>query len=118
MKRTALTVLVLILAACGKGGAERYVGYWQLQDADKSVINEIKKENGNYFAVENIAGKGKRAAQQRVLSEKDGELVVNTGMGDLPLKLSEDGNTLFFSKGTFRRIDAATKDKIMANEGK
>lgn len=118
MKRTALTVLVLMLAACGKGGADRYVGYWQLQDSDKSVVTEIKKENGNYFVVENIAGSGKHAAQQRVLSEKDGELVVNTGMGDLPLKLSDDGNTLFLGKGTLRRIDAATKDKIVANEGK
>ena len=118
MKRTALTVLVLMLAACGKGGADRYVGYWQLQDPDKSVVTEIKKENGNYFAVENIAGRGKRAAQQRVLSEKDGELVVNTGMGDLPLKLSDDGNTLFLGKGTLRRIDAATKDKIVAHEEK
>ena len=116
MKRTALTVLVLMLAACGKGGADRYVGYWQLQDSDKLVVTEIKKENGNYFAVENIAGRGKRAAQQRVLSEKDGELVVNTGMGDLPLKLSDDGNTLFLGKGTLRRIDAATKDKIVAHE--
>lgn len=118
MKRTALTVLVLMLAACGKGGAERYVGYWQQQDTDKSVINEIKKENGNYFAVGNIADRGKRAVQQSTLLEKNGELVVNTRMGDLPLKLSEDGNTLFLGKGTLRRIDAATKDKIVANEGK
>ena len=118
MKRTALTVLVLMLEACGKGGADRYVGYWQLQDSDKSVVTEIKKENGNYFAVENIAGSGNRAAQQRVLSEKDGELVVNTGVGDLPLKLSDDGDTMFLSKGTFRRIDAAAKDKIVAHEEK
>ena len=116
MKRTALTVLVLMLAACGKGGADRYVGYWRLQDSNKSVVTEIRKENGNYFALENIAGRGKHAAQQRVLSEKDGELVVNTGMGDLPLKLSEDGNTLFLGKGTLRRIDAAAKDKIVAHE--
>ena len=68
--------------------------------------------------MENIAGRGKHAAEQRVLSEKDGELVVNTGMGDLPLKLSEDGNTLFLGKGTLRRIDAAAKDKIVAHEGK
>ena len=118
MKRTALTVLVLMLAACGKGGADRYVGYWQLQDSDKSVVTEIKKENGNYFAVENIAGRGKHAAEQRVLSEKDGELVVNTGVGDLPLKLSDDGDTMFLSKYTFRRIDAAAKDKIVAHEEK
>ena len=118
MKRTALTVLVLMLAACGKGGADRYVGYWQLQDSNKSVVTEIKKENSNYFAMENIAGRGERAAQQRVLSEKDGELVVNTGVGDLPLKLSDDGDTMFLSKDTFRRIDAATKDKIVAHEEK
>ena len=105
-----------MLVACGKGGADRYIGYWQQQGIDRSIVTEIKKENGNYFAVQNIAGSGKRAAQQHVLSEKDGELVVNTGVGDLPLKLSDDGDTMFFRKGTFRRIDAAAKDKIVAHE--
>ena len=118
MKRTALTVLVLMLAACGKGGADRYVGYWQLQDPDKLVVTEIKKENGNYFVVSDLAAGGRLATEQQVLSEKDGELVVNTGVGDLPLKLSDDGNTLFLGKGTLRRIDAATKDKIVAHEEK
>ena len=116
MKRTALTVLVLMLAACGKGGADRYVGYWQQQDVNKSIITEIKKENGNYFVVSDLVAGGRLATEQQVLSEKDGELVVNTGMGDWPLKLSDDGDTMFFSKGTFRRIDAAAKDKIVAHE--
>ena len=118
MKRTALTVLVLMLVACGKGGADRYIGYWQQQGIDRSIVTEIKKENGNYFVVPDLAAGGRPATEQQVLSEKDGELVVNTGMGDLPLKLSDDGNTLFLGKGTLRRIDAATKDKIVANEGK
>ena len=118
MKRTALTVLVLMLAACGKGGADRYVGYWQLQDSNKSVVSEIKKENGNYFVVPDLAAGGRLATEQQVLSEKDGELVVNTGVGDLPLKLSDDGDTMFLNKGTFRRIDAATKDKIVVHEEK
>lgn len=118
MKRTALTVLVLMLAACGKGGADRYVGYWQQQDVNKSIITEIKKENGNYFVMGDLVAGGGRATEQQVLSEKDGELVVNTGMGDWPLKLSDDGDTMFFGKGTFRRIDAAAKDKIVAHEEK
>ena len=118
MKRTALTVLVLMLAACGKGGADRYIGYWQQQGIDRSIVAEIKKENGNYFVVSDLVAGGRLATEQQVLSEKDGELVVNTGMGDLPLKLSDDGDTMFFSKGTFRRIDAAAKDKIVAHEEK
>ena len=118
MKRTALTVLVLMLAACGKGGADRYVGYWQQQDVNKSIITEIKKENGNYFVMGDLVAGGGRATEQQVLSEKDGELVVNTGMGDWPLKLSDDGDTMFFGKDTFRRIDAAAKDKIVAHEEK
>ena len=116
MKRTALTVLVLMLAACGKGGADRYIGYWQQQGIDRSIVAEIKKENGNYFVVSDLVAGGRLATEQQVLSEKDGELVVNTGVGDLPLKLSDDGDTMFFSKGTFRRIDAAAKDKIVAHE--
>ena len=118
MKRTALTVLVLMLAACGKGGADRYIGYWQQQGIDRSIVSEIKKENGNYFVVPDLAAGGRLATEQRVLSEKDGELVVNTGVGDLPLKLSDDGDTMFLSKYTFRRIDAAAKDKIVAHEEK
>lgn len=116
MKQWILPTLLFTLAACGKGGAEKYVGYWQQQDDKRMIVSEIKQENGNYFAVANIVAKGKAAEKQRVLSEKDGELVANNGMADIPLKLSDDGQSLFIGKETFKKIDVATKDKIMAHE--
>ena len=50
MKKIVLSALVLVtLAACGKGGAEKYVGYWQEKDDKYVRIVEIKKEGGQYF---------------------------------------------------------------------
>lgn len=118
MKPFILSALILMLAACGKSGAERYVGYWQEQDDKRIVISEIKQENGNYFAVDNIVAQGKNAEKQIVLSEKEGELVLNSGVGDVPLKLSDDGKSMFVGKKSFTKIDAATKDKIVAHEEK
>lgn len=116
MKKLISPALLLMLAACGKDGAERYVGYWQEKNDKHAVVSEIKQENGNYFAVANVIDTGKNAEKQIVLSEKEGELVVNYGVADMPLKLSDDGKSMFMGKKSFQKIDAATKDKIMAHE--
>lgn len=118
MKQFILPTLIFLLSACGKSGAERYVGYWQEHNDKYVIVSEIKQENGNYFVVSNIVAEGKAAEKQTVLSEKEGELVFNSGLGDMPLKLSDDGKTLFVSKKSFTKIDTSTKDKIMAHEAK
>ncbi|ULJ60707.1 hypothetical protein [Wielerella bovis] len=118
MKQFILPTLIFLLSACGKSGAERYVGYWQEHNDKYVIVSEIKKENGNYFVVSNIVAEGKAAEKQTVLSEKEGELVFNLGIGDMPLKLSDDGKTLFVDKKSFTKIDTSTKDKIMAHEAK
>ena len=115
MKKIALSALVLVtLASCGKGGAERYVGYWQEKDDKYVRIVEIKKEDGQYFLDDDILSKGKDKSY--LLTEKDGELVHNNGLTDVPLKLSDDGNSLFVSKNSYQKIDAASKDKLVAHE--
>ena len=117
MKKIVLSALVLVtLAACGKGGAEKYVGYWQEKDDKYVRIVEIKKEGGQYFLDRNILSKGERKPKPYLLTEKDGELVHNNGLTDVPLKLSDDGNSLFVSKNSYQKIDAATKDKLVAHE--
>lgn len=116
MQKWLLSILFLGLTACGKSGAERYLGYWQDQDDKRILVFEIKQENGNYFLIENILAQGNSAGKQMVLSEKDGELTINYGVGNMPLKLSDDGKIIFIKKKSFQKIDVATKDKIMAHE--
>lgn len=115
--------LSLLLAACGKDGAENYVGFWQPMEKTRSILTgaehieifEIKKENGQYFASSNILNK---QGQQQLLTEKDGQLVISTGMGEIPLALSDDKTQLFVRKARYQKIDAATKDKIVAHQQK
>jgi len=110
MKRLVFPALALmLLAACGKG-ADNYVGYWQ-KDGNMPTVLEIRKEGGNYFATEIL----KEGAQSELLTEKDGQLMFNI-LGDVPIRLSDDGNSLYFEKESYRRIDDAAKDKLVAHE--
>lgn len=113
MKRLMLLVLALMLTACGKGGANSYLGYWQMQKTSLVVVMEIKQEGGNYFAKDDIFSND---GHQSVLSEKNGELVLDTGMGTMPFKLSDDGKSLFFGNHSYRKIDEATKDQLVAQQ--
>ena len=113
MKARALALLALTLSACGQSGAERYAGYWQQQGGRKDgTIMEIRQEGSNYFFRENMLSENDR---QYVLSEKNGELVLESPRGGLPFKLSDDGQSLYFANYHLQRIDAATKDKIVAH---
>lgn len=86
MKRITLSLLVLLLAACGKN-TDDYVGVWQRDEDDKLLrFIEIKKESDNYLFLQ-----GKK---QFSLSENNGELILNTGFGEIPFQLSEDRKTL------------------------
>ena len=67
---------------------------------------EIKKDDGNYTMTQ----KGSSDVQTQVLSEKDGELSLNIGMGDMPLKLSDDKKTLLVNlyaggSNSFRKVE-------------
>lgn len=108
MKKIVLSALVLVtLAACGKGGAERYVGIWQRDNMDSPSFMEISKESGNYFLIREDAVRGE---MKQVLTEKDGELFASTGFGEIPFKLSDDGKALFATlyaggSNSFRKIE-------------
>ena len=117
LKRLVLVTAVCLLAACGKS-ADDYVGYWREQRDRGEEILEIKKENGNYFAQElinqtNFFGSRKNAV---VLTEKDGKLSINSGMGEMVLNLSDDGKTLYVGDQSYVKVDAGFKDKIEAHE--
>lgn len=106
MKKIALSVMVLMLAACGGKSADDYVGTWQRDEHKWLQFIEIKKDNGNYTMTQ----KGSSDVQTQVLSEKDGELSLNIGMGDMPLKLSDDKKTLLVNlyaggSNSFRKVE-------------
>lgn len=111
MKRITLSVLVLMLAACGGKNTDDYVGVWQRNDAKFLQFVEIKKDGGNYLF--------SQEKQNYNFSEKNGELVLNTGLGEIPFKLSDDRKTLsanLYSSGSnsFHKIEDESCKQLVA----
>lgn len=110
MKQMLLAVgVVAVLAGCGKD-AGGYEGYWREKSDKKEGVIAVKKEKGNYFLNKINVFTGKE--ESLLLSEKDGALSINTGIGEIPIKLSDDGKELYV------KTDAAMKDKIIAHQKK
>ncbi len=114
MKQIALSVMVLMLAACGGKSADDYVGTWQRDEHKWLQFIEIKKDGGNYTMTQ----KGRRDVKTKVLSEKGGELSLNIGMGDMPLKLSDDKKTLLANlyaggSNSFRKVEDASCKSLL-----
>ena len=111
MKHITLSVLVLMLAACGGKNTDDYVGIWQRDDAKFLQFVEIKKDGGNYLF--------SQEKQNYTFSEKNGELVLNTGLGEIPFKLSDDRKTLsanLYSSGSnsFHKIEDESCKQLVA----
>ena len=111
MKHITLSVLVLMLAACGGKLTDDYVGIWQRDDAKFLQFVEIKKDGGNYLF--------SQEKQNYTFSEKNGELVLNTGLGEIPFKLSDDRKTLsanLYSSGSnsFHKIEDESCKQLVA----
>ena len=96
MKQIALSVMFLMLAACGGKSADDYVGTWQRDENELLQFIEIKKDNGNYVMI--------RSNRTDVLSEQDGELVLNHGIGNIPLKLSDDNRFIKIEDETCKKL--------------
>ncbi|MDO4794346.1 MAG: hypothetical protein Q4A28_00170 [Brachymonas sp.] len=113
MRHLILSAVVLMLVACGKTGSKAYLGYWQEQDSERVAVMEIKQKEGNYFFEHDIVSDD---GKPYVLSEKDGQLGIDTGLGVMSFKLSEDGNSLFFEDRSYRKIDETTKNQLLAQQ--
>ena len=116
MKQMLLVVgVAAVLAGCGKdvGG---YEGYWREKSDKKEGMIAIKKEKGNYFLNKIHVVTGEE--ESLLLSEKDGALSINTGIGEIPIKLSDDGKELYVERRQYVKTDAAMKDKIIAHQKK
>lgn len=107
MKQMLLAVgVVAVLAGCGKD-AGGYEGYWREKSDKKEGMIAVKKEKGNYFL-----------NKIHVVTGKDGALSINTGIGEIPIKLSDDGKELYVERRQYVKTDAAMKDKIIAHQKK
>lgn len=105
----------MTLSACSGKSSDDYIGYWQENNDKKLVVMEIKQDNGNYFAIGNILHQ--RSVDKPILLTKqdDGKLLMS-GMAQLPLALSDDKKTLYIHNDSFKKIDTATKDKLLAHQ--
>lgn len=116
MKQMLLVVgVAAVLAGCGKD-AGGYEGYWREKSDKKEGVIAVKKEKGNYFLNKINVFTGKE--ESLLLSEKDGALSINTGIGEIPIKLSDDGKELYVERRQYVKTDAAMKDKIIAHQKK
>ena len=116
MKQMLLAVgVAAVLAGCGKD-AGGYEGYWREKSDKKEGMIAIKKEKGNYFLNKIHVVTGEE--ESLLLSEKDGALSINTGIGEIPIKLSDDGKELYVERRQYVKTDAAMKDKIIAHQKK
>lgn len=116
MKQMLLAVgVAAVLAGCGKD-AGSYEGYWREKSDKKEGMIAVKKEKGNYFLNKINVVTGKE--ESMLLSEKDGALSINTGIGEIPIKLSDDGKELYVERRQYVKTDAAMKDKIIAHQKK
>ena len=110
MKQIALSVMFLMLAACGGKNTDNYVGHWQVNSNKGVEFAEIKKNDGNYFLV------FRHNFQQKnmLLSEKENGLSANNGLTEIPIKLSDDGKKLFLGTQQFSKVDSTECINIIA----
>lgn len=95
MKQMLLAVgVAAVLAGCGKD-AGGYEGYWREKSDKKEGVIAVKKKV-NYFLNKINVFTGKE--ESLLLSEKDGALSINTGIGEIPIKLSDDGKELYVER--------------------
>lgn len=77
---------------------------------------DCRQKKSNYFLNKINVFTGKE--ESLLLSEKDGALSINTGIGEIPIKLSDDGKELYVERRRYVKTDAAMKDKIIAHQKK
>ncbi|CDT25444.1 conserved hypothetical protein [Clostridioides difficile] len=107
--------VVAVLAGCGKD-ARRLRGLLARKIGQKRGYDCRQKRKGNYFLNKINVFTGKE--ESMLLSEKDGALSINTGIGEIPIKLSDDGKELYVERRQYVKTDAAMKDKIIAHQKK
>jgi hypothetical protein len=110
LKLVFTTVVLLCVAACSDNN-ERAIGLYEYKHnmTGAERISEVKKDGDTYLFIEDVIRKSNAIA----LTETAEGLSYN----DMPLRLSEDGNTLYFASINGSRIDRNyLEDKLAAIE--
>ena len=91
----------LLLTACGDNN-EEFIGLYKYKHSYTERILEIKKDGDTYLFIEDVLKNG----DPRALSDTSDGLFYNDGMffKNTPLKLSDDGNTLYFGPVNGTRV--------------
>ena len=114
IKATLIAALTLLLVGCGNDH-DKAIGLYQYENkfTGSERVAEIKKDGDTYLFIENVLNNTDAMA----LSESDEGLSYR----NTPLKLSEDGNTLYFGpiNGTrISRDDLEAKFAAIENDKK
>jgi uncharacterized lipoprotein YehR (DUF1307 family) len=107
LKLVFATVIALCVTACSDNN-EKAIGLYKYKHnmSGTEKISEVKKDGSTYLFVEDVIRKSNAIA----LTETPEGLSYN----NMPLKLSEDGNTLYFSSINGTRIDNKYLDEKLA----
>ena len=107
----------LLLCSCSSDSYEKYIGLWEghqksLWDgSDVLKILEITKEGDSFLAKENILVESKAM----LLSKNDNQLLVNTGIGSIPIAFGADKDTLLVEGNSYKRITQERVDEIKSD---
>ncbi|MDG1582339.1 hypothetical protein [Pseudomonas sp. GOM6] len=99
IKATLIAALTLLLVGCGND-YDKAIGLYQYENkfTGSERVAEIKKDGDTYLFIENVLNN----TDPMALSESDEGLSYR----NTPLKLSEDGNTLYFGPINGTRISS------------
>jgi len=107
LKLVLVTVIALCVTACSDNN-EKAIGLYKYEHeaSGKEKILEVKKDGNTYLFIEDVIGESNAIA----LMETSEGLSYN----NIPLKLSEDGNTLYFYSINGTRIDKKYLEEKLA----
>ena len=108
MTSIAVVVLALCVTACGDGN-NKAVGLYKHSSnfTGTDRIVEVKKDGDTYLFIEDVIGKSNAIALTKTA---DG-----LSYNNMPLKVSEDGKTLYFGPVNATRVDTTYLSEQLAN---
>lgn len=117
MKKILLSSIFLLLSSCNLSvDYSDYIGYWQLNDSEKTEVAKIFRDGEIYLLDKNILSEGlllKRSLKPTVFIIKDNKLTTSNAKGADQLELSDNKETLYFGDKTYSKIDKYALQKVV-----
>jgi hypothetical protein len=105
---------LIIFCSCSTEPYKDYIGLWEgnvesLWDGKmKTKVLEISQNGESYLVNEDILNKNKPI----LLSKKDGQFVLDTGIGTIPFAFGQNKNILLVSDRSYKRITHERVEEI------